>query len=217
MKYRLAVFDMDGTILNTLDDLADSLNVILDKNGYPERTIDEVRSFVGNGIHKLIERALPVGSTEEEIDRVFGEYVPYYQAHAAIKTRPYDGITDVIKTLKENGVLCAVVSNKADGAVQDLCEQYFPGLFDVAAGDRPDINKKPAPDMCNTVLKKLGMNREDAVYIGDSDVDIETAKNSGMDEIIVSWGFRTREFQLSHGAKRIIDRPEQILDIILER
>lgn len=216
MKYRLAVFDMDGTLLDTLEDLADSLNYILEINGYPGRTIDEVRSFVGNGIHKLIERALPPGTDAEEIDRVFEQYVPYYQEHAAIKTRPYDGITAVIERLRNSGVLCAVVSNKADGAVQELCRQYFDGLFDAAAGDRPEIAKKPAPDMCGLVLERLGISKEEAVYIGDSEVDIETARNSGMDEIIVSWGFRTKEFQIAHGAKRIIDSPQEILDIILE-
>ena len=210
MKYKLAIFDMDGTILNTLEDLADSMNYALKIHGMPERTIDEVRRFVGNGIRKLVERAVPEDTPLADVDRVFETFTVYYKDHCAIKTRPYDGILEVLKQLKDMGVKMAVVSNKADFAVQSLCQDYFPGLFDFAVGDREGQRRKPAPDSVNAVLEKFAMDRKDAVYIGDSDVDVDTAANAGMDMIGVSWGFRGREFLIEHGANKIADKPEEI-------
>lgn len=217
MRYKLAVFDMDGTILNTLEDLADSTNYALKTNGLPERTIDEVRRFVGNGIRLLIERAVPEGSDIELIDKVFDTFTTYYKTHCAIKTKPYDGIRDVLLSLRKAGCMTAVVSNKADFAVQDLCRDYFDGLFDLAVGERDGIKKKPAPDSVFEVLSKLNIDKADAVYIGDSDVDYATSVNAGMDVIMVGWGFRDEEFLRKKGAKRIIKQPSEILDIILEK
>lgn len=217
MRYKLAVFDMDGTILNTLEDLADSTNYALKTNGLPERTVDEVRRFVGNGIRLLIERAVPEGSDTELIDKVFGTFKRYYKTHCAIKTKPYDGIKEVLLSLRKAGCLTAVVSNKADFAVQDLCRDYFDGLFDLAVGEREGIKKKPAPDSVFEVLSKLNIDKADAVYIGDSDVDYATSVNAGMDVIMVGWGFRDEEFLREKGAKRIIKQPSEILDIILEK
>lgn len=215
MKYKLAIFDMDGTILNTLEDLADSMNYALKIHGMPERTIDEVRKFVGNGIRKLVERAVPEDTPLADVDRVFETFTVYYKDHCAIKTRPYDGILEVLKQLKDMGVKMAVVSNKADFAVQSLCQDYFPGLFDFAVGDREGQRRKPAPDSVNAVLEKFAMDRKDAVYIGDSDVDFETSQNANMDVIMVGWGFRDEDFILSKGAKFVIHQPEEILSRIL--
>ena len=215
MKYELAVFDMDGTILNTLEDLADSLNHALGMSGYPKRTIDEVRRFVGNGIRKLIERGVPEGSSVADIDRVFADFNAYYKIHCADKTKPYDGITELLCDLRASGVKTAVVSNKADYAVQELCVQYFDGLFDVAVGERSGVRKKPAPDSVDAVLEKLNIPRERAVYIGDSDVDIATAKNARMDSFIVDWGFRDTAFLKENGAEIIVSSPSDIKRLIM--
>lgn len=214
MKYMIAIFDLDGTILNTLEDLADSTNYALKTCGYPERTMDEVRQFVGNGIRKLMERAVPEGTPVEEIDRVHETFTAHYKVHCADKTRPYDGIMELLQNLKKDGCKLAVVSNKADYGVQELCKQYFDGVFDFAVGEREGIRKKPAPDSVNEVLKTLGCSRDRAVYIGDSDVDIQTAANAQMDHIIVEWGFRDVQFLISQGAKVLVEKPEEILEIV---
>lgn len=214
MKYMIAIFDLDGTILNTLEDLADSTNYALKTCGYPERTMDEVRQFVGNGIRKLMERAVPEGTPVEEIDRVHETFTAHYKVHCADKTRPYDGIMELLQNLKKDGCKLAVVSNKADYGVQELCKQYFDGIFDFAVGERKGIRKKPAPDSVNEVLKTLGCSRDRAVYIGDSDVDIQTAANAQMDHIIVEWGFRDVPFLIAKGAKVLVEKPEEILEIV---
>ncbi len=214
-KIKLAVFDMDGTILDTLEDLQDSLNVTLEKMGYPKRTYEEVRSFVGNGIRKLIERAVPVGTQKEKIDQTFSLFMEYYALHCADKTKPYEGITTLLQHLKEKGLLTAVVSNKAHQAVVDLCEEYFDGLFDVAVGEQEGMAKKPAPDSVEYVLKQLGINKEDAVYIGDSEVDIATAKNSDLRAITVDWGFRDAEFLKQQGAEVIVSSTNELEKLLL--
>lgn len=214
MKYMIAIFDLDGTILNTLEDLADSTNYALKTCGYPERTMDEVRQFVGNGIRKLMERAVPEGTPVEEIDRVHETFTAHYKVHCADKTRPYDGIMELLQNLKKDGCKLAVVSNKADYGVQELCKQYFDGVFDFAVGEREGIRKKPAPDSVNEVLKTLECSRDRAVYIGDSDVDIQTAANAQMDHIIVEWGFRDVPFLIAKGAKVLVEKPEEILEIV---
>ena len=214
MKYTIAIFDLDGTILNTLEDLADSTNYALKTCGYPERTMDEVRQFVGNGIRKLMERAVPEGTPVEEIDRVHETFTAHYKVHCADKTTPYDGIMELLQNLKKDGCKLAVVSNKADYGVQELCKQYFDGVFDFAVGEREGIRKKPAPDSVNEVLKTLGCSRDRAVYIGDSDVDIQTAANAQMDHIIVEWGFRDVPFLIAKGAKVLVEKPEEILEIV---
>lgn len=214
MACKLVIFDLDGTILNTLEDLADATNYALERYGYPGRTIQEVRCFVGNGIRKLIERAVPSGLTEEEVDRVHETFLGYYQQHCAEKTRPYEGILTLLRHLRTAGCLTAVVSNKADPAVQSLCQHYYEGLFDFAVGERAGIRRKPAPDAVLEVLRRLGVDGADAVYIGDSEVDIQTAANAGLDSIIVTWGFRDRAFLESQGGKRFADRPEEIEEIL---
>lgn len=214
MGYRLVMFDLDGTILDTLEDLTDAVNYALRQNGQPERSIDEVRRFVGNGIKKLIERAVQPGTGSDETDRIYNDFMPYYKAHCADKTKAYDGIDELLSELKREGFLTAVVSNKADVAVKKLCEQYFSGLFDYCVGERAGILKKPAPDSVNEVLKKLSVNKAEAVYVGDSDVDLDTARNAGLDCISVNWGFRDEEFLLEHGAVKIANDPEQIMNYV---
>ena len=217
MQYQLAIFDMDGTILNTLQDLTNSLNAALAKSGYPQHTAEEVRFFVGNGIRKLIERGVPAGTPVEQIDTVHHDFTAHYQVHCADTTQPYDGIPELLQTLRRAGCKTAVVSNKADYAVQELCKQYFDGMFDFAVGEREQILKKPAPDSVNEVLQKLQIDRKQAVYIGDSDVDVQTAKNAAMDGIFVEWGFRSKEFLLEHGAALTVSAPNEIAHIILKK
>lgn len=213
--YKVAVFDMDGTILDTLEDLKDSTNYALEKCGYPTRSYDEVRRFVGNGIRKLIERAVPEGLTTEQIDRVHEIFTEHYKVHCADKTKAYDGIKPLLEKLRASGVKTAVVSNKADYGVQELCKEYFDGLFDYAIGEREGIRRKPAPDSVNEALKVLGMSKSEAVYIGDSDVDFETAKNAELPCISVLWGFRDEEFLREKGATLFVHDPAEIYDIIM--
>lgn len=211
MKYELIIFDLDGTILDTLEDLANSVNYALNKFGYPTRTIAEIRSFVGNGIKKLLERSAPKEISLDELDNIHKIFTEHYTIHCKDNTKPYDGIIDVIKALRQAGVKTAVVSNKADYAVQLLCKQYFDGLFDMKVGAKDNVNKKPAPDSVNTVLDKLGIDRTKSVYIGDSDVDIATAKNADMDCICVDWGFRDAELLKENGATVIVSSPVELL------
>lgn len=215
MKYKVLIFDLDGTILNTLDDLTDSFNHVLTCANMPTRTIDEVRGFVGNGIHKLIERGVPSGTSPQDIEKVYEEFKKYYAVHCADKTKPYDGIYELLKELKSNGIKLAVVSNKADFAVRSLCDKYFNGIFDRAIGERSGVRRKPAPDTVNEVISSLKADRSDVVYIGDSDVDIQTAENAGLDCISVSWGFRDTDFLQKNGAKTIVNAPNDILNIVL--
>ena len=215
MKYKYVIFDLDGTILDTLDDLADAANAALASQGYPQRTRDEVRMFVGNGIRKLIERATPDGVTEEEIVRTHEAFTAYYSAHCKDKTKPYDGIPELVAALKDKGIRSAVVSNKADYAVKKLCEEYFGDLFEISIGEREGIRKKPAPDTVFEVMRVLGAAPEETVYIGDSDVDVLTAKNSGIDCIGVSYGFRGREFLESHGAQVIADSVGELWEMLM--
>ncbi len=214
-KYKVAVFDMDGTILNTLDDMTVACNYTLDRMGMPQRTVDEVRMFVGNGIPKLVERIAPEGTDESTLKQMLDIFMPFYSAHSMDKTGPYAGIPELLKKLKDNGIKLACVSNKADAAMRKLCEVFFTGLFDDAEGERAGVNKKPAPDMVWAALDKMGAKKEDAVYIGDSNVDFETAVNSGLDCISVTWGFRTRESLEKLGPKFIADTPDKVFDIIM--
>ena len=205
MKYKLVVFDLDGTILDTIDDLKNAVNHALSKFGFQERSLSEIRSFVGNGIHKLIERSMPQVEDESIINQVFEEFKSYYAVHCAEMTKPYDGICELLSELKQKGIKTAVVSNKADFGVKKLISVFFDHLFDAAIGERSGIRKKPHPDSVFEVISKLDSNCEESVYIGDSDVDIETAKNAGIDIISVTWGFRDRNFLIENGAKILAD------------
>lgn len=207
----LYIFDMDGTILNTIDDIAGAINYVLDIHGYPRRTVDEVKSFVGNGLKRALELSLPDGVAGDVLNQLFTELVAYYNEHSNIMTRPYEGIVEVIHKLREQGKIVAVVSNKRVEAVRDLCDIYFAGCFDMALGDQDGIARKPAPDMTNMVIEHYGILKDKCVYIGDSDVDLMTARNTEIDCIAVTWGFRTREFLVEHGAEIIVDSPWELL------
>lgn len=217
MKYQTVIFDMDGTILETLEDIRDSVNVTMDHMGCPRRSLEEVRNFVGNGAAKLIERSMPQDASREDIDRALAFYKTYYDAHAQIKTGPYEGIPELLKALKERGIQIAVVSNKPDEAVKSLAEHYFPGLFPVAIGQRPEFATKPAPDSVFEAMRLLGAKPETTVYVGDSDVDIDTARNSGLDCISVTWGFRSVDFLLEHGAKTLAHSTQELLRLLEEQ
>lgn len=212
MAYTTYIFDMDGTILNTIEDLTDATNYAMKAMGYPIHTSDEVKGFVGNGIRKLIERAVPAGTDETGIIKTHEFFTEYYKAHCQDKTVPYDGIIELLQELKKRGKKLAVVSNKAHYAVKELADNMFLGLFDVALGEKDGVNKKPARDMVDIVLSELNESTENAVYIGDTDVDFNTAKNSEMDCILVTWGFRGEEFLAQFPAKYTVDKPEEILD-----
>ena len=213
----MAIFDLDGTLLDTILDLAAATNAALKASGYPERSVDEVRSFVGDGIKKLIERAVPAGTGEEEIARVHADFIAYYKVHSADRTTPYAGILEMLAALRERGVKTAVLSNKVDHATKVLCEGYFAGLFDIVAGEREGegIPKKPAPQGVFEILRATGVSAKDAVYIGDSDVDIKTARNAGLDEILVSWGFRDVGVLRQNGAKRIAHTAKELEALIV--
>ena len=213
-RYKLAIFDLDGTILNTLEDLTDSTNHALESLDLPTRSIDEVRRFVGNGIRLLIERAVPAETAEAIKDKVFAEFKAYYKEHSAVKTKPYDGIAELFAELRTSGCLVAVLSNKADFAVQDLCKDYFPGLIDYAAGEKEGIRRKPAPDAVLAILEKYQVAPEDAVYIGDSEVDVETAVNAGVSGISVTWGFRSKEWLAEHGAINSADSVDELKNLL---
>lgn len=212
MKYQAVLFDLDGTLLNTLDDLRDAVNAALRSQDLPERSLEEVRNFVGNGIIKLMERAVPEGKDHPAFSEIMDVFRAFYGEHCQDKTSVYPGIQEMLRTLKKNHIKTAVVSNKADFAVQELMPVYFPGLIDTAYGENEaaGIRKKPSPDMVRQALRDLGCETEHTVYVGDSDVDLKTAANAGMDCISVSWGFRGREFLRQHGAGTIIDDPSEL-------
>lgn len=209
---KAVIFDLDGTLLNTLDDLADSTNYALSKFGYPTRTIEEVRQFVGNGVAKLIERAIPDGKNNPNFEKCLSIFKENYAQNMYNKTAPYNGIIEMLSNLKSKGIKIAVVSNKFDLAVKELCKKYFEGFIDFAAGENEaqGIKKKPAPDTVLSVLNEFNFAPEDAVYVGDSDVDIMTAKNSKMPCISVTWGFRDEKFLLENGATILINAPSEI-------
>ena len=213
-KYKLVIFDLDGTILDTLDDLTDSTNYALKSCGLAARTVDEVRKFVGNGIRLLIERAVPAGTEPETVDAVFDTFKAYYKEHSADKTRPYNGVCDLMGELREAGYIVAVLSNKADFAVQDLCRDYFPGLIDYAAGEKEGVKRKPDPEAVFALLEACGVSAEDAVYIGDSEVDVATAANAGLDGIAVTWGFRSRQWLEEHGARILADSADEVRKLL---
>lgn len=209
---KIVIFDLDGTLLNTLDDLSDSTNYALSKFGYPTRTIEEVRQFVGNGVAKLIERAILDGKNNSNFEKCLSIFKENYAQNMYNKTAPYNGIIEMLSNLKSKGIKIAVVSNKFDLAVKELCKKYFDKYIDFAAGENEaqGIRKKPAPDTVLSVLREFSFSPEDAIYVGDSDVDIMTAKNSHMPCISVTWGFRDKKFLLENGATILINAPSEI-------
>ncbi|MGN1230427.1 MAG: HAD family hydrolase [Anaerotignum sp.] len=216
-RYQAILFDLDGTLLDTLEDLADSVNAILGKYGFPLRDREEIRRFLGNGSERLMKAALPQEVSEADFAKYLQEYQAYYKGHMEEKTAPYDGILPLLGELRKAGLKIGVVSNKFDLAVKGLCEKYFPGYIDGAAGEREaaGIRRKPAPDMVLTAVERLGVDVQDCLYVGDSEVDILTAQNAGMDCVSVTWGFREEEFLRKAGATHLAHTTEELKDFIL--
>lgn len=211
-QYSTYIFDLDGTLLDTIQDLATSVNYALSQCRMPERTLDEVRRFVGNGVRLLMIRAVPDGEDNPRFQEAFDIFRSHYLEHSLDTTAPYPGIIDMLERLKANGKRMAVVSNKFDTATKELIRHFFGNLIEVAIGENEaaGVRKKPAPDTVNEALHQLGVGKEDAVYVGDSDVDLQTARNSGLPCISVLWGFRDRSFLQDHGAMDFADSPENI-------
>lgn len=208
--YKTYIFDLDGTLLDTLNDLHASCNYALRTHGMPERSLEEVKQFVGNGVKKLMERAIPDGLENPLFEETLQTFRQHYLLHNLDTTLPYPGIMEMLQQLKAQGKRIAVVSNKFYAATQDLCKHFFGDTIQVAIGEREDIKKKPAPDTVLEALRQLQVTRQDAVYVGDSEVDVETARNSGIPCISVLWGFRSKSFLLSHGATTFIETPNEL-------
>lgn len=213
MRYKTFIFDLDGTLLNTLDDLAASTNYALRQFEMKEHPVESIRQFVGNGVGKLIERAIPDGKDNPLYDDVLDTFRKHYMNHSLDTTRPYDGVDKMLRDLKQSGCRIAVVSNKFLAATQELCQHFFPDTVEVAIGEHENIRRKPAPDTVREALQRLGEGSDGSVYIGDSEVDIATAKNSGLPCISVLWGFRGRDFLLSHGATTFVTSPSDIVSM----
>ena len=209
---RYAIFDLDGTLLDTLDDLTDSMNYMLGKHNFPLRTRDEVRNFVGNGVRKLVERAVPpeYKADEEFIDKFYDDFSLYYNSHSDIKTAPYPGTLGMLDKLLHSGFDVAIVSNKIDSAVKSLSYKFFGERIKSAIGEKPSIRHKPEPDMVFMAMEEMGADKENSIYIGDSEVDIQTAKNAGIPCISVLWGFKDRKFLEDSGAMAIVESMEEL-------
>lgn len=211
--YDTYIFDLDGTLLDTLDDLAAAVNYALRQHGMPEHTREDVRRFVGNGVRLLMIRAIPDGEDNPLFEATFQTFRKYYMEHSLDTTRPYDGIPELLGELRARGKRVAVVSNKFYAATSELCHHFFPDTVEVAIGEHEaeGIRKKPAPDTVKEAFRQLGVDSRNAVYIGDSDVDLQTARNAGLPCISVLWGFRDRAFLEAHGATTFVTTPEEIL------
>ncbi|MDO5547345.1 MAG: HAD-IIIA family hydrolase [Eubacteriales bacterium] len=206
------IFDLDGTLLNTLEDLRSAVNASLTLRDLPPRTTEEVQAFVGNGVRNLMKRALPQGTSDGEINEALADFKSYYAAHLCDKTVPYDGIPELLKELKRRGIKVAVLSNKLDAASKQLMAHYFGEIFDVVFGERAGIPRKPDPTSCNEIVQLLAVPKDQILYVGDSGVDMQTAKNAGLYAVGVMWGFRDRSVLLDGGADALIDRPDQLFD-----
>ena len=205
------LFDLDGTLLNTLEDLTDATNYVLREFGFPERTAEQVRRAIGNGAANQLRKSAPEGTAVETVEQMLMVYKPYYTAHCQIKTRPYDGIPDALHRLCRQYPV-AIVSNKPDSAVKSLCEEYFPGIY--ALGESPECPRKPAPDMLFRTMKAIGVDR--CIYVGDSEVDVLTAQNAGMPCLSVLWGFRDREDMAAAGAVHFCEKVSQMTEKLEE-
>jgi phosphoglycolate phosphatase len=214
MRYNTVIFDLDGTLLNTLDDLRDSLNEVLAQKGYASRSLEEVRRFVGNGVRNLIRLSVPESVSEEAVTHIMEEFKENYKHNMQNKTRPYNGIMELLLDLNRFNYKIAIVSNKYDAAVKELARTYFGNLITVAIGETTDIRRKPAPDSIYSAIRELGSDINSTVFVGDSETDVQTAKNAGIPCIAVTWGFRCREVLRNEGADYLIDTPKELLTLI---
>ena len=217
MEYKTVIFDLDGTLVDTLEDLQDHVNHVLADEGYPQRTLEQVKLAVGEGYRVLLANSLPTGTTAEVIDRCTELFHQRYLSQLIHKTRPYPGILDLLQELKNRGVKTGVVSNKMDGATKEVCNHFFGSLIDAAVGDTPPRQRKPAPDNVFHLLSLLDASEETTLYVGDSNIDVHTASNAGLDFVGVTWGFRTREVLVREGASILIDEPKDLLPLLKSR
>lgn len=213
-QYKAVVFDLDGTLLNTLEDLTDSVNAALAAFGQPQKTIEQIRTYVGNGIRNLMKRSVTDGEENPDFEKIFQKFREHYKEHCQDKTRPYDGVMDLLRTLKEKGIKMAIVSNKADFAVKELNAYYFKEFNMTAIGEREGIARKPAPDSVLSALQELGVSPDQAVYVGDSEVDLETAARAELPCISVLWGFREEELLREHGAENFAKTTEELCRLL---
>lgn len=211
---KAVIFDLDGTLLNTLEDLTDSVNHVLQSHGMKTRTIEEIRSFIGNGVPTLIARSVPADTDKNTTDVCVKEMAEYYKDHADIKTKPYEGIAELLVTLDKKGIKTAVVTNKVEQAAVILCKAKFGNRFDAVIGDNGKDKLKPAPDNVFRAIKMLNIKNEDVLYVGDSEVDMITAENASLVSVGVTWGFRDSEVLRANGAKYIVSSPSEILNIL---
>lgn len=214
MAYKAVLFDLDGTLLDTLIDLANSVNYVMRKYNQPEHSVETIRSFVGNGVRNLMRRAVPGGEGNPTFEVQLADDIEYYREHDRIHTKPYEGIPEVLDTLREQGMSIAVLSNKDEVAVKNLCEYFFKGRYDLALGNIKDRPRKPDPAIVKAAFEQFGVKSEEVLYVGDSDTDAKTAEAAGVDYILVSWGFRDRETLAKYHAKQIIDSSEELLQFI---
>ena len=215
MKYKLIIFDLDGTVLDTLQDLANAVNAALEKHGFPTHSVEDVRIFVGNGVANLILRATPEGTSDEVRAAVLADFKAYYREHINDCTQPYAGIPALLKALKDAGVKVGINSNKYDAALQNLCRIHFDGLYDYAVGESEITPKKPDPAAAKRIMEAMGAAAEETIYIGDSNVDLNTAKNAGTDSAWVSWGFRKADEMQGCEISRAFDRVEALQAFLL--
>ncbi len=216
MKYKLAIFDLDGTVLNTLEDLANAVNHAMTVHNFPVHSIESVRIMVGNGVANLIRRAVPAGTSEAETAQTLADFKAFYRDHVNVCTKPYPGILDMLAKLRAAGVKVGINSNKYDAALQSLCRIHFEGLYDVAAGECETTPKKPDPTAAQRMMDMFGVQQEDTIYIGDSNVDLETAKNAGIDGAWVSWGFRKAEDMAGLEIPRSFHSAEDLTAFLLD-
>lgn len=214
MKFKAVIFDLDGTLLNTIEDLKNATNYALTAFGYPARTTEEMKHFAGRGVRYMVAQALPGGEANPQFEEVFDCFRPYYEAHCQDLTTPYPGIGELLARLRRAGCKTAVVTNKLQSAADELIHDLFPDI-PLVVGDSPAVRRKPAPDGVWLALEKLGVDRADAAYVGDSNIDYETAKNAALPCLSVLWGFRTREELVACGADTFFETPEELADYLL--
>ena len=214
--YSLAIFDLDGTLLDTLGDLHASVNFALKEFSFPERTIDEVRSFIGNGVVKLMERSTPDGTDDATQKECLDVFRAHYLEHMSDTTAPYANVVDLLSALRAKGIKIAVVSNKLHPAVEDLCESYFPGLIDKAVGVSVEAERKPSPINVIKTAEYFGTELKDCIYIGDSEVDVQTAHNASLQCIGITWGFRDKDCLVAHGCDFIADTADEVYNLIVK-
>ncbi|HHU73452.1 MAG TPA: HAD family hydrolase [Clostridiales bacterium] len=214
MQYDTIIFDLDGTLLNTLEDLRDSLNAILIQNGFPQRSLEEVRRFVGNGVKTLIRLSVPDTCSDEQVEQLLIQFKEHYGRNMQNKTRPYDGIMELLLDLQRFNYKLGIVSNKFDAAVKSLAKTYFGDLIPIAIGETDQVKRKPAPDSVFEAMRQLGSDPKQTIYVGDSETDVRTAKNAGLPCIGVTWGFRSRQVLRDEGADYLIDTPKELLTLI---